>query len=124
MSSVTSAFLTIGSQAPNFSNVDALVGLTAGKLSLNDYKGKNLLMVFYPGEFSVVSASTFIDINDNLKLYTDLNTNVIAISSDKPVANLRLAKTKRQQGGYASKYGNNELVGKYGMDFPIVSDVD
>jgi peroxiredoxin len=70
LSSATSALLTPGSQAPNFSNVDALLGHDTTKLSLNDYKGYNLIMIFYPGEFSVVTASTLLDINNHLNDFT------------------------------------------------------
>ena len=51
LSCTSNAFLIPGSQAPNFTNVDALMGIDATKLSLDDYKGKNLIIMFYPGDF-------------------------------------------------------------------------
>ena len=53
--STSQAFLTTGSQAPNFENVPALKGLETGTVSLSDYKGKNLILVFYPDVHSNIT---------------------------------------------------------------------
>ena len=48
----SSAFLMPGTQAPDFKNVDALLNLNKTQVSLDDFKGKYLVIIFYPGDFS------------------------------------------------------------------------
>jgi len=67
-----------GDKAPNFS----LRNTEKNLVSLEDYKGKKVLLLFFPLAFTSVCTDELCSIRDESKLYEDLGTNVLAISVD------------------------------------------
>ena len=70
--------LTIGQAAPNFT----LFNTEKKEISLTDYKGKNVVILFFPLAFTGVCTAELCNIRDNYNVYTSLNTEVIGISVD------------------------------------------
>ncbi len=67
-----------GDNAPEFK----LFSSDKKEVSLNDYKGKNLVVLFFPLAFTSVCTTELCNIRDNYKDYEKLNADVIGISVD------------------------------------------
>lgn len=72
--------LTTGTKAPDF----ALYDTEKKKISLGDYKGQNLVILFFPMAFTSVCTKELCDVRDNLGSYSSLNSAVVGISVDSP----------------------------------------
>lgn len=76
--------------APDF----ALFNSDKIEVSLKDFKGKNLVILFFPQAFTGVCTTELCNIRDNYNSYTALNADVIGISVDSIFT---LAKFKEEQ---------------------------
>ena len=54
------------------------------EINLADYKGKNVLVLFFPLAFTSVCTAELCEMRDNLAIYNNLNTEILAISVDSP----------------------------------------
>jgi peroxiredoxin len=82
--------IKIGQEAPNFSLVD-----TEKKTKqLTDYKGKNVVLLFFPFAFTGVCTAELCATRDDIASYNNTNAEVLAISVDSPFT---LAKFKEDQ---------------------------
>jgi peroxiredoxin len=70
--------IQVGQQAPDFSLYDS----DKNKVSLSDFRGQNVLLLFFPLAFTSVCTAELCDMRDNLKMYEQLNVQPIAISVD------------------------------------------
>jgi glutaredoxin-dependent peroxiredoxin len=82
--------IEIGQQAPDFSLYDT----TKNKVSLSDFKGHNVLLLFFPQSFSRVCTKELCSVRDNIALYNNADVIVIGISVDSVFT---LAKYKESQ---------------------------
>jgi len=64
------------------------------EVSLQDYKGKNLVILFFPQAFTGVCTTELCSVRDSLNVYTSLNAEVVGISVDSIFT---LAKFKEEQ---------------------------
>lgn len=79
-----------GDKAPSFT----LFSSDKKEVSLTDFSGKNVLVLFFPMAFSSVCTTELCEMRDNISTYTDLNADILAISVDSPYT---LAVFKEQQ---------------------------
>lgn len=70
--------LKIGDKAPNFT----LRNTEKKEISLNDYKGKNVLVLFFPLAFTGVCTQELCSVRDDISSYENLGVEVLAISVD------------------------------------------
>lgn len=70
--------IQIGQQAPDF----ALFNTEKNKISLSDYKGKNVVILFFPLAFSGVCTTEMCNMRDNMSVYNGLNAEIVGISID------------------------------------------
>lgn len=91
--------LKVGDVAPNFE----LFSTEKQKVSLSDFKGKNVTLVFFPLAFTWVCTKELCNIRDNITLYNNAQSNVLGISVDSLFT---LAKFKEEQS----------------LNFPLLSD--
>ena len=91
--------LNIGDKAPEFT----LPANDEKKLSLSDYKGKKVVLYFYPKDDTPGCTTEACDFNDSLENLKTLNTVVLGVSKDP------LSKHKK-------------FADKYGLAFPLLSD--
>ena len=70
--------IEIGSKAPPFS----LQNTDGEELSLSDYEGDFVVLLFFPLAFSSVCTDELCTIRDNMKLYNAMNAKVLGISID------------------------------------------
>jgi glutaredoxin-dependent peroxiredoxin len=82
--------LQIGQQAPDFS----LFNTEKNKVGLSDYKGKNLLILFFPQSFTGVCTKELCAIRDDIGRYSSANAEVVGISVDSVFT---LGKFKEEQ---------------------------
>lgn len=59
---------------------DAVVDGTFKTLSLSDYKGKFLVMVFYPADFTFVCPTELLAFSDRIEDFRKLGAEVVGIS--------------------------------------------
>ncbi|MET0241879.1 MAG: peroxiredoxin [Flavitalea sp.] len=80
-----------GDQAPSFS----LYNTGKKPVSLEDQRGKNVLLLFFPLAFTSVCTAELCGVRDNIAVYDSANAVVFGISVDSPYT---LAKFKEEQG--------------------------
>lgn len=93
--------LQTGSKAPNF-NLPTDGG---GKAKLSDYKGKKLVLYFYPKDDTSGCTKEACGFKDNLKQFEKLDCAVLGVSKD-------------------SVEKHNKFKEKYKLNFPLASDED
>lgn len=82
--------LQVGDKAPEFT----LFSESKKEVSLGDYQGRNVVLLFFPMAFTSVCTAELCEARDNIGIYNSLNAEVIAISVDSIFT---LAKFKEDQ---------------------------
>ena len=95
----------VGSAAPDFT-LQGAVNQEDVEVSLSDYAGKNLVVLFYPLAFSPVCAEQVPDFNEKLGAIQAKGAEVIAINRDSTFAHKAWS----------------EVLG--GVDFPLLADMN
>jgi peroxiredoxin len=72
--------LSVGTKAPDFK----LFSSDKKEVSLADFKGKNLVIHFFPAAFTGVCTAQMCSSRDDLSLYNDLNASIVGVSVDMP----------------------------------------
>jgi peroxiredoxin Q/BCP len=93
------AMLSVGNKAPNFS----LVANDGKKYSLKDFKGKKVVLYFYPKDDTSGCTAEACSFRDNLSAFKKKEAVVLGVSPD----------------GIKS---HEKFVSKYDLNFPILSD--
>ncbi|TGY41434.1 thioredoxin-dependent thiol peroxidase [Clostridium sartagoforme] len=93
--------MEIGSLAPDFS----LAGSDGKTHKLSDYKGKKVILYFYPKDNTPGCTTEACDFRDNITTINDLNAVVLGISKD----NLN---------------SHNKFIEKFNLPFVLLSDED
>jgi len=71
----------VGEPAPAFT-VPAFVDKEIKNISLKDYKGKWVILFFYPADFTFVCPTELEDLADHYEEFKKLNTEILSISVD------------------------------------------
>merc|ERR1712080_331140 len=69
------------------------------EMGLADYKGKYVVLFFYPLDFTFVCPTEIIAFNDRVAEFTALNCAVIACSTDSHFSHLAWCQKSRKEGG-------------------------
>ncbi|KAG5482746.1 hypothetical protein CUR178_06785 [Leishmania enriettii] len=85
--------------APEFNEVALMPNGTFKNISLSSYKGKWVVLFFYPLDFTFVCPTEIIQFSDNMSRFKDLNCEVIACSTDSEYAHLQWTSQDRKKGG-------------------------
>ena len=100
----------IGKQAPKFSGQAASQGEIID-LKLDDYKGKWVVLFFYPLDFTFVCPTEIVAFNDHHEEFRKVGAEVLGVSVDSVHTHLAYMRTPREQAG----------VGE--LKFPLLSDI-
>ena len=101
----------VGKTAPDFA-LNAVYGNNEIKsLNLADYRGRYVLLFFYPLDFTFVCPSELIALDHRLAEFARRSTEVIAVSIDSEYTHLAWKNTPINQGG----------IGQVG--YPLVADI-
>ncbi len=93
--------LETGSTAPAFSLEDQ----DGKKVSLSDFKGRKVVVYFYPADDTPGCTKEACQFNDNLGAFSRAQVPVLGISPDDSESHLK-------------------FISKYGLSFPLLSDLD
>ena len=112
--------VTIGQMAPDFEAMK-----TCGKVSLNDYKGKWLVLFSHPGDFTPVCTTEIIAFTRAHTYFKQLNTELLGLSVDSNASHLAwmydiYCKTGIKVSFPVIADRSGEIARKYGM---ISSDI-
>jgi len=102
----------VGQPAPDFDlpstkNIDTL----DENVKLSDYKGKWLILMFYPLDFTFVCPTELIHFSDRLDEFQGVGAEVVGISTDSVHSHRAWLKTPQDKNGIE------------GVKYPIASDV-
>lgn len=75
--------ITVGQNAPDFA-LKTKTPEGAATITLSDYKGKNVVLLFFPMAFTGVCTNELCSVSGGLELYSSLNAQVFGISVDSP----------------------------------------
>ncbi len=101
--------LQIGQSAPNFKLYDT----DKKEVSLTDFEGKNLLILFFPQAFTGVCTTELCTVRDSLAVYNDLHSEVVAISVDSVFTLNRFKEDQKLNFTLLSDF-NKEVSKSYG----------
>jgi peroxiredoxin len=73
--------LNVGDPAPDF-KAGQSTGETQGEFQLSAQKGKNVVLVFYPGDFTPVCTNELALIQQDLAKFAAANAEVVGLSTD------------------------------------------
>lgn len=93
--------LKVGDTAPGFT----LTSNTGEQVSLGDFAGRPVVVVFYPGDDTAVCTKQLTSYNDDLSQFEALDAQIVAISAQ----------------GLDSKQA---FATKHGFRFPLLADTD
>lgn len=102
----------VGQQAPDFT----LVNQFGEPIRLADFRGRNVVVVFYPFAFSGICTGELCEIRDNLAVFEHADAEVLAVSVDSKFA----LRAYAEQEGYgfsllADFWPHGAVAGKYGV---------
>jgi alkyl hydroperoxide reductase subunit AhpC len=99
----------VGKPAPSFKK-QAVVDGNFAEVTLEQFKGKYLVLFFYPLDFTFVCPTEIIAFSDRAQEFRDLGCEIAAVSVDSEHAHLAWINLPRKQGG----------LGK--MNIPLIAD--
>ncbi len=93
--------LSVGDLAPEFS----LPGTGNRSYSLSEFRGRPVVLVFYPGDDTPVCTKQLNTYNDDLEQFEELNAQVLGISAQDLTSHDRFSQ-------------------RHGFKFPLLADLD
>nr|UYG55619.1 peroxidase 1 [Geocoris pallidipennis] len=102
--------LQLQKQAPDFSGIAVMPNGDFKEITPDMYKGKYLVLFFYPLDFTFVCPTEIIAFSDRASEFRQIGCEVLAASCDSQFSHLAWINTPRKQGGLG------------GMDIPILAD--
>lgn len=118
-----SATTLVTKEAPDFTADAVLPDNTFAQITLSSFKGKNVVLFFYPLDFTFVCPSEILAFNKKLDEFKNRNTEVIGVSVDSKFTHLAWKNTKLEDGGIGDiKYTlvsdlNKNIAREYGILF-------
>ena len=101
----------VGKPAPDFCR-PAVVNYDFKDVKLSDYKGKWLVLFFYPLDFTFVCPTEIIAFSKKADEFRKINCEVVAASCDSQYSHFAWVSTPRKEGGLGE------------MNIPILADKD
>lgn len=101
----------VGLKAPQF-QMDAVVNGQFRTVALEDYRGKWLVLFFYPLDFTFVCPTEILAFSDRYEEFARLNADVLGVSIDSKYTHLAWTERPRNLGGIQ------------GLKYPLASDLN
>tara|TARA_B100002051_G_C16521060_1_gene527753 strand:- start:159 stop:767 length:609 start_codon:yes stop_codon:yes gene_type:complete len=99
-------------EAPDFKAQAVMADGSFQEVSLSDYKGKYVLLYFYPLDFTFVCPTEIIAFSDREAEFSALDVQVLGCSIDSHFSHLAWRNTPRTEGG----------IGE--ITYPLIADLD
>ena len=109
----------VGQAAPDFTLYDA----DRNKRSLSEFKGKNVVLAFFPAAFSGVCTTEACTLRDNVDQFNSINAEVIGISVDMSFAQKAWSDQNAIQFPILSDF-DRKVVNQYGVTFQNLGGVE
>jgi peroxiredoxin Q/BCP len=93
--------LTTGDKAPMFEGVNQ----NGKKINLNDFKGKKLILYFYPKDNTPGCTAEACNLNDNYEMWIKKGYEVVGVSPDNEKSHLK-------------------FIEKFGLKFNLIADTE
>jgi len=90
-----------GDKAPMFEGVNQ----EGKKISLNDFKGKKLILYFYPKDDTPGCTAESCNLNENYEMWLTKGYEVVGVSPDSEKSHLK-------------------FIGKFGLKFNLIADIE
>lgn len=103
--------MLVTKQAPDFKATAVMGDNSFVEVELSNYRGKYVVLFFYPLDFTFVCPSEIIAFNRQLDEFKSRNCEVIGVSVDSHFSHLAWKETKIENGG----------IGQ--IQFPLVADL-
>lgn len=102
----------VGEPAPNF-NMQTTANLEKldSWVTLDDYRGRWLVLFFYPLDFTFVCPTEITALSDRYEEFQELGAEILGVSTDSVFSHRAWIHTPREQNGIA------------GVKFPLASDI-
>jgi alkyl hydroperoxide reductase subunit AhpC len=97
--------------APEFKAQAVMADGSFKEISLSDYRGKYVLLFFYPLDFTFVCPTEIIAFSDRAKEFQALGVQILGVSVDSEFSHLAWRNLPRDQGGLG------------GIQYPLVADL-
>lgn len=102
--------LRVGQAAPEF-KATAVYDQEFKEIKLSDYRGKYVVLFFYPLDFTFVCPTEITAFSDRYEEFKTLNTEILGVSVDSAFSHLAWIQTERKSGGVGD------------LNYPLVSDI-
>jgi peroxiredoxin 2/4 len=102
--------LRVGQTAPDFT-ATAVVDQEFKTIKLADYRGKYVVLFFYPLDFTFVCPTEITAFSDQYEAFKTLGTEVLGVSVDSEFSHLAWIQSDRKSGGIGD------------LNYPLVSDI-
>jgi alkyl hydroperoxide reductase subunit AhpC len=99
-------------EAPNFTAQAVMEDGSFKNISLSDYRGKYVILFFYPLDFTFVCPTEIIAFSDRIADFQKLGVQVLGASIDSHFSHLAWRNTPRNAGGIGA------------IQYPLVADLD
>jgi peroxiredoxin 3 len=99
-------------KAPNFKATAVMADGSFKEISLADYKGKYVVLFFYPLDFTFVCPTEILAFSDRVADFKAANTEIIGVSVDSHFTHLAWTSTPRKDGGIQN------------LQYPLVADLN
>ena len=103
--------LRVGHQAPDFT-ATAVVDQEFKEISLSQYRGKYVVLFFYPLDFTFVCPTEITAFSDRYADFSSKNCEILGVSVDSKYSHLAWIQTPRNQGGIGD------------INYPLVADLN
>lgn len=90
--------VNVGQKVENFKGT-AVIGQEFKEISLDDYKGKYVVVFFYPLDFTFVCPTEILKFNELYSEFKNRNVEVISVSTDSKFSHLAWKNTPVAEGG-------------------------
>ena len=107
---VNEGCLRVGQAAPDFT-ATAVFDQEFKTIKLSDYRGKYVVLFFYPLDFTFVCPTEITAFSDRYDDFKSIGTEVLGVSVDSEFSHLAWTQSDRKQGGVGD------------LTYPLVSDI-
>jgi peroxiredoxin len=108
--------VNVNEKAPDF----ILYNTDLKPVKLNDFKGKVVVLSFFPAAFTAVCTKEMCTFRDSISKFNDMNAVVLGISVDPPFSNKAFKDHNKLNFDILSDY-SREVVKKYGVSWEFPS---
>ncbi|HXI09195.1 MAG TPA: peroxiredoxin [Thermodesulfobacteriota bacterium] len=102
----------VQNEAPDFKAQAVMEDGAVKEIRLSDYRGKYVVLFFYPLDFTFVCPTEILALSDRIEEFRARGTEVIGVSVDSHFSHIAWRGTPRKRGG----------IGE--VRYPLVSDLD